>query len=403
MRTFFVSLCFLLVGCPGGLCGDNSLDAGEACDDGNTNDADGCEANCSLPACKNGIVDPGEVCFFEPVLFETDLGPQNIIAADFNGDNNLDLVTANSAGNSLGVLLGDGAGGFVRAPDVELVQVTFFVVAGDFDGDNVLDLAASLSELDRVELFRGSGAGLFEPLVTLPVLDPDSLVVADFDGDQLPDLASTSDSGVVVFRGDGVGGFLAPLFSLAGSRIFGLQSSDFNGDSSLDLIALTKDNEDDALLLLGDGAGNFAVQAPQPVGPSGDIIVEDFNGDSSLDFVVGRLFASEVGFFTGDDLGAFSEVQTIEIRSPSALAAGDINGDGVLDVAAASGLDQKDTAHLAVFISDGADSFALPLLFSAGFSDPRGLVLADFNGDGALDSAMTDQGFGRVIVFLSQP
>jgi cysteine-rich repeat protein len=36
---------------------------GEECDDGNNTDADGCEADCTLPACGNGIVDPGEVCW----------------------------------------------------------------------------------------------------------------------------------------------------------------------------------------------------------------------------------------------------------------------------------------------------------------------------------------------------
>jgi cysteine-rich repeat protein len=43
-------------------CGDTFLDAGEECDDGNTSDADGCEANCLNPACQNDIIDPGELC-----------------------------------------------------------------------------------------------------------------------------------------------------------------------------------------------------------------------------------------------------------------------------------------------------------------------------------------------------
>jgi cysteine-rich repeat protein len=101
MYKFLFALCFLSVGCPGGLCGDNSLDTGEACDDGNTVNADGCEANCSLPACQNGIVDPGEVCFFEPSLFDTDEAPLAIVTADFDGDNHQDLVTA---GQDLGLI-----------------------------------------------------------------------------------------------------------------------------------------------------------------------------------------------------------------------------------------------------------------------------------------------------------
>ena len=45
-------------------CGDLAVDAGngEECDDGNNDDADGCEADCTLPFCRNDIVDPPEEC-----------------------------------------------------------------------------------------------------------------------------------------------------------------------------------------------------------------------------------------------------------------------------------------------------------------------------------------------------
>jgi cysteine-rich repeat protein len=44
-------------------CGDGFLQAGvEACDDGNTTDGDGCQGNCALPSCGDGIVDMGEEC-----------------------------------------------------------------------------------------------------------------------------------------------------------------------------------------------------------------------------------------------------------------------------------------------------------------------------------------------------
>jgi FG-GAP-like repeat len=271
------------------------------------------------------------------------------------------------------------------------------------DGDGALDLASSLSQLDRVEVFHGLGDGLFEPMVTLSVVDPDSLVVVDLNGDKLQDLVSTSDTGVAVFRNDGAGGFLAPLFSSSPSRLFALQTRDFNNDGSLDLVAI-EDNQDTFLLLLGNGTGNFAAQTSQPAGEGPvALLTDDFNGDDALDLALGRLFAAEVSVLVGNDVGVFSETQTIGVRSPFALASGDINGDGTLDLGAASGLDQKNVAHLAVSLGNGAGSFALPLLFSVGLADPRGLALADFNRDGALDAALADSGFSRVLVFLSQP
>jgi cysteine-rich repeat protein len=401
MYKFMIALCFLSVGCSE-VCGDGVLESGEACDDGNTLNADGCETDCSLPACQNGIVDPGEVCFFAPVEIETDFGPQQIVAADLNRDGVLDLVTANT-GFSLSVLLGDGFGGFSRLPDVELAQVTSVVAVGDLDGDGILDLASSLSEIDRIEVFRGLGDGSFAPLVTIPVIDPDSLVIVDLNGDKLLDLASTSDTGVAVFLNNGAGGFLGPRRSETGSPLFDLKSGDFNGDGSIDLITLINENKDSLLVLLGDGTGNFLVQTPQTAGEAGDLLVEDFNGDNALDLAVGRRSASEIGLLIGNDLGTFSEVQTLSILAPTGLAAGDVDGDGLLDIAVASDLDFKFSSHLGLFLGGSVGSFeALPLLPASG-GNLGSIALADFNEDGALDAALTDQSNAQVIVFLSQP
>jgi cysteine-rich repeat protein len=51
---------------PPPVCGDGRLDAGEACDDGNTANGDGCSATCCVepppPACGDGHIDAGETC-----------------------------------------------------------------------------------------------------------------------------------------------------------------------------------------------------------------------------------------------------------------------------------------------------------------------------------------------------
>ncbi len=45
-------------------CGNGVVEAGEACDDGNLADGDGCESNCQVGEvlCGNGVLDPGEAC-----------------------------------------------------------------------------------------------------------------------------------------------------------------------------------------------------------------------------------------------------------------------------------------------------------------------------------------------------
>jgi cysteine-rich repeat protein len=43
-------------------CGNGIRDNAEACDDGNTASGDGCQANCALPTCGDGALDTGEAC-----------------------------------------------------------------------------------------------------------------------------------------------------------------------------------------------------------------------------------------------------------------------------------------------------------------------------------------------------
>jgi hypothetical protein len=154
------------------------------------------------------------------------------------------------------------------------------------------------------------------------------------------------------------------------------------------------------LVLRGNGAGDFTVQAPQVVDNLGGApFATDFNGDSLLDLVFRR--GSEVSLFAGDSLGAFSEVKTLPVFGPVALAAGDINGDGLLDVGVASDFDLN-SSHLGVLLGVDGGFEVLPLLPASG-GNLRGIALADFNNDGALDAVLTDQSNAQVIVFLSEP
>ena len=63
---------------------------------------------------------------------------------DFNGDGKLDLAVANYSSNTVGMLLGNGAGGFAAATTFSSGGTNPVSLAvGDFNGDGKLDLAVA--------------------------------------------------------------------------------------------------------------------------------------------------------------------------------------------------------------------------------------------------------------------
>jgi hypothetical protein len=110
-----------------------------------------------------------------------------VAEGDFNGDGKLDLAIVNAASNTVTVLLGNGTGGFTAAPGSPFPVGTGpqFVVVGDFNEDGKPDLAIANSFGNNVTVLLGNGAGGFTAAPGSPFpagAVPSSLAVGDFNG-----------------------------------------------------------------------------------------------------------------------------------------------------------------------------------------------------------------------------
>ena len=192
-----------------------------------------------------------------------------------------------------------------------------------------------------------SSGGLFgEVPVTLEFGDPASLdttgtkpvalVVADFNNDTKPDIA-TADSGgndVTVFLNQGDGSFAAGQKFAVGNNPVGIVAGDFDGDGKTDLAVA--DQDDNAVHILagaGDGTFTLATTVLSAAVPNG-IAAFDFNGDQTTDIVVSDRNSKQITLFLSDGAGGFAEGQTIDVDSlPNAITVADVNGDTKPDCA----------------------------------------------------------------------
>jgi hypothetical protein len=123
------------------------------------------------------------------------------------------------------------------------------------------------------------------------------------------------------------------------------------------------------------------------------IAVGDFNNDGFLDLVVSDSAHNSIHVCLGKGDGTFTDITGAAGiptgHNPQGLAVGDFNNDGNLDVAV---VNQNDN-NVQIFLGDGTGSFFAPAKTYGLFGGvgPIAVAVGDFNGDGALDLAVVNQ------------
>ena len=245
-----------------------------------------------------------------------------------------------------------------------------------------------------------AGPVAFSPAASFPTagISPGPVVLGDFNGDGRPDLAiaNAGSSSVSVLLGDGAGGFAVPSSRALVAPAWSLAVGDFNADGRADLAAATT-NSNSVSVLLGNGAGGFASVATFAVGvfPM-SVAAGDLNGDSRLDLVTVNRTSSTVSVLLGNGFGGFSSAGAFAVgTNPFSVVIGDLNGDGKPDLATAN----FSTSTVSVLLGNGLGGFSPATGFATGLA-PLSLAIGDLNGDGKLDLATANQGSGSVSVLL---
>ena len=316
----------------------------------------------------------------------------DVAVADVNGDSKQDLLILSDSG--LFVSLGNGLGGFGPVTEYDAGVGSQVIAVGDFNGDGQPDVATS--DFANVAILLNNGQGVFSaPTFFTAGTQPEGLAVWDFNGDGNLDLAVANfgSGNVSILLGDGTGSFGAPLNSVTGSGPLGVVAGDFDGDGKLDL-ATADYASMDVRILTGDGQGHFIAGNSYPVGGNtGRVVTADFNGDGKLDLAVNVYNVTpnnRVAIFLGNGNGSFTPGASISAYDESDLVAADLNGDGNIDVAFTT----YGAASVEVALGDGAGNFGLTHSTALhNGSLPIAIAAGDLDGQGNLDLVTGNFGY----------
>ncbi len=275
------------------------------------------------------------------VSYDVGVRPGAIATADLDGDGALDVAVANSSDGTVSILLGVGSGRLRAAVDSPFPagREPSDVDAADLDRDDDVDLVFANHETSRVTILLNDKRARFtaapgSPFETGARPHVHGLATADFDGDGWSDVAvdSADTKEVRILRG-GPRGFGAVVAVSLGTMPYNrLGAADVAGDEHKDVLV---PGHGDSTVRVVQRAGTGLVLAAWNVRLPDKpwmVVGDDVNGDRRTDIIVVHTDAVSV-WLAGRDGFSPALGSPFQVRGATVVATGDLDGDGVADVA----------------------------------------------------------------------
>ena len=354
--------------------------------------------------------------FLSPMTYSMDTRsrPQFVGVGDFNNDSQADIIVVDSENDNLVIFKGHGNGSFsiITRHSTGYSSDPCALVIGDYDNDDTLDVVIANSGTNHILVLTSY---IIYPNTTRTDytvqtrLERRALHIVDMNDDDYLDILvpGNNNSGIDILINLGNGTLertteyhLTNFDDFLDAFVIG----DINNDHHLDIVAVS-DAPQKIAVLLGGGNGTFVYEYQFTTENNSSIAtmaLSDMNNDDNLDLLTADRETGNVAVYFGYGNGTFMTITVIFNRTgflPYMVKVDDMNNDNIFDLVVSSWLSD---GSLVVLLGYGNGSFQNPLLTSMNGDEINSFTIGDLNNDTQKDLVYTSSTCSCVGVLFGQ-